>query len=413
MENERVIVHVDMDAFFASVEQRDNPEYRGKPVVVGADPKGGHGRGVAATCSYEARQYGIHSAMPISQAFRLCPNAVFLRGRMDVYEDVSREIFRILEQFTPDVEPVGIDEAFLDVTRTARLFGDKRALAEKLQKRIEEQTGLTASLGLGPNKLIAKIASDMKKPRGLVIVEPHEVEAFLRPLPVEKLWGVGKKTAAVLHELGVRTIGDLAGTDSGEMIRRFGKHGECMWELAHGRDESQVEVSWVVKSVGNEHTFEHDTDSPKLVEATLMQLSESVAHRLRQAGLRGRTVTVKIRFENFTTLTRSETVERLLDSAPEIFEIATSNLERVRMKDHKVRLVGVSVSGLEEPGGQRQTLLFESSHEDRERERKRRLLAQAIDRIKERYGENALRQGTSLLGPEPPETPERRAKPER
>ena len=210
MAGERAIIHVDMDAFFAAVEQRDNPELRGRPVVVGADPKGGKGRGVVSTASYEARACGVHRAQPISQAYRLCPKGCFVPVRMEAYEEASRRVLQLLEEFTPDIEQIGIDECFLDVTRSLHLFGSKRALAERIQRRITEETQLTASLGIAPNKMVAKIASDMKKPRGIVIIEPKEVESFLRPLPMGRLWGVGKKTEEILAHKGFATVGDIA-----------------------------------------------------------------------------------------------------------------------------------------------------------------------------------------------------------
>ena len=318
MASERVIVHVDMDAFFAAIEERDHPEYRGKPVVVGADPKGGRGRGVVSTCSYAARKFGIHSAQPVSEAWRRCPHAVFVRPRMEAYVAASRRIGRIFEGFTPDVEPISIDEAFLDVTGSLHLFGSKRRLGEHMQRRVFAETQLTCSLGIAPCKLVAKIASDLEKPRGLVIVEPHEVEAFLRPLPVGRLWGVGKKTREALDALGIATVGNLADSDRAELSRRFGKHGEALWDLAHGIDDRPVEPADDAKSVGNEHTFPTDTADPRLVASTLMELCEKVAYRLRQDGLRGRTVTTKIRFEDFTTLTRATTLPRPIDDTPTI-----------------------------------------------------------------------------------------------
>ncbi len=398
---ERVIVHVDMDAFFAAIEQRDHPQCRGKPVVVGADPKGGKGRGVVSTCSYEARRRGIHSAQPISEAYRRCPDAIFLPVRMEAYAEVSREVRHVLGEFTPDVEPVSIDEAFLDVSGTLHLFGGKRELAENIQTRIEDRTGLTASLGIAPNKMVAKIASDLEKPRGLVIVEPDGVQAFLRPLPVERLWGVGNKTKLALKALGIRTIGDLAEADPRELSRRFGKYGASLWELACGHDERPVKTTGQVKSVGNEHTFERDTGDPELIASTLMRLCERVAWRLRVGGRRGRSVTTKVRLEDFTTLTRATTLDRGLDSAPEIYRAASANMKRAQVAGRKVRLIGVSVSGLDE-GGPRQVQLFDRAADAHEREEKSRLLGRAIDRIKERFGESALQRGTSLKRREKP-----------
>jgi nucleotidyltransferase/DNA polymerase involved in DNA repair len=391
----RVIIHVDMDAFFAAIEQRDNPELRGKPVVVGADPQAGEGRGVVSTCSYEAREYGIHSAQPISEAYRRCPHAVFLRVRGEKYSEVSRQIREILHEFTPEVEPISIDEAFLDVTGTQHLFGGKVGTAREIQDRIQRRTDLTASLGVAPSKLVAKIASDLEKPQGMVIVEPGEVEEFLRPLPVSRLWGVGPKTESSLAELGVETIGDLADCDLETLHDRFGKHGRGLWRLAHGQDRRPVSPGETVKSVGHEHTFGKDTRDEELIAGTLMTLCEKVARRLRKKEFRGRTITTKLRLEDFSTYTRATTLERPLDSAPEIYRVSLTNLERIERQGQPVRLIGVSVSKLERPG-ERQTTLFGD-----EKERgspKRRRLSSAIDSIKERFGDDALHQGTSLRG---------------
>lgn len=399
--SERVIVHVDMDAFFAAIEQRDNPELRGRPVIVGADPKEGRGRGVVSTCSYEAREFGVHSAQPIREAWRRCPHGIYLRVRMEAYVAESRKIRRIFQEATPDVEPVSIDEAFLDVSGSLHLFGGKRALAERLQQRVEEETELTASLGVAPNKLVAKIASDLEKPRGLVIVESEEVEAFLRPLPVGRLWGVGKKTQAALERLGVRTIGDLADRAPHELRERFGKAGEDLWDLAHGRDARPVQAAGEAKSVGHEHTFEHDITDRRRLLATLMDLCEKTAHRLRQAGLRGRTVTTKVRVEDFTTFTRATTLRRPLDDAAPIYQAAVANLARVDLRGHKVRLIGVSLSRFE-PGKAQQLSLFDDG-EPRAREKERRI-GDVIAQIKTKFGHEALHQGTTLEGRAPDES---------
>ncbi|MFP4029426.1 MAG: DNA polymerase IV [Candidatus Brocadiia bacterium] len=392
---ERVIIHIDMDAFFAAIEQRDNPEYKGKPVVVGADPKGGEGRGVVSTCSYEAREYGIHSAQPISEAYRRCPHAVFLHVRGERYAEESRRIRDILREFTPDIEPISIDEAFLDVTGTMHLFGGKKELAAEIARRVKERTGLTASLGVAPNKMIAKIASDLEKPEGLVIVEPDEVRSFLDPLPVEKLWGVGEKTLQSLHSRGIETIGDLARCRPEELEKDFGKQGPHLWKLARGEDRRPVETEDETKSVGHEHTFEVDTDDLQLLRSTLMKLSEKVARRLRRGGWHGRTVTTKVRLEDFSTFTRRRTLDRAVNSAPQLFEIAEQNFQRAYNGEQKVRLVGVSVSGLE-PATHRQTTLFEKDRDGRNRREKWRKLGPTIDEIVEKFGEDALQQGTSF-----------------
>jgi nucleotidyltransferase/DNA polymerase involved in DNA repair len=396
MAGERAIIHVDMDAFFAAVEQRDNPELRGRPVVVGADPKGGKGRGVVSTASYEARACGVHSAQPISQAYRLCPQAVFLPVDGEKYSRESERIRGVLSEFTPQIQFVSIDEAFLDATASLRLFGGKRRLAERIRQRIEDVTGLTASLGAAPSKLVAKIASDLKKPRGLVIVEPDEVEAFLRPLPVRRLPGVGPKTEQALTRMGVKTVGDLADIPIEELRERFGEHGEWMWNEAHGLDDSPVEESGEVKSIGHEHTFEVDTDERDLILRTLMHLCEGTARRMRQAGKQGRAVTTKVRFEDFTTLTRRQTLPRPVTEAAQIYAAAVENLLAAGIGGRKVRLVGVQVSGFgaeEGKSGAQQARLFGASPRSDDR---RLRIARAEDAVKDRFGDEAIRRASSL-----------------
>ena len=396
MTDRRVIIHVDMDAFFAAIEQRDAPELRGKPVVVGADPKGGTGRGVVSTCSYEARRYGIHSAQPISQAYRLCPDAVFLPVDGEKYSRESRRIREILAGFTPQLQFVSIDEAFLDVTGSLRLFGGKRRLAERIQERIEEETGLTASLGVAPNKLIAKIASDLKKPRGLVVVEPDEVEEFLRPLEVRRLPGVGPRMQEALRALGVCTIGELARISEDELRERFGEWGSDLRRKACGRDDSPVEEGEEAKSIGHEHTFEEDIADRDELLRMLMRLCERTARRMRKADARGRTVTTKVRFEDFTTLTRRQTLAAPVTDAGELYAAALENLAAAEVGERKVRLIGVSVSGFEGEGRSvAQTSLFTEpvqAAEDTLAER----IARAEDAVKDRFGEDAIRRGASL-----------------
>jgi DNA polymerase-4 len=381
----RTVIHVDMDAFYASVEQRDRPELQGRPVVVGALPGG---RGVVSAASYEARRFGIHSAMPISRAYRLCPDAVYLPVAMDKYAGVSREIMSLLAQWTPLLEPVSIDEAFLDVTESRALRGDGPRIARDLKARIRAEMSLTASVGVAPNKFLAKVASDLEKPDGLVVVEPGGEEAFLAPLPIGRLWGVGKVTAIELEGLGIRTIGQLAKMPRASLEARFGSGGLALAELARGRDDRPVEPFGAPKSMGAEETFGVDHRDLDRLRATLRAQAERVARELRAEGYAGRVVTLKVRFADFSTYTRAHTGEPTQDGL-HIFEEAAALLDRMRLTQ-AVRLIGLSVSGLG-PAGQGQIPLFGPDLARRER------LGRALDRLAERFGEDTVRPA-SLLG---------------
>jgi nucleotidyltransferase/DNA polymerase involved in DNA repair len=386
----RTILHVDMDAFYTSVEQRDHPELLGRPVVVGADSRGGAGRGVVAAASYEARAFGVHSAMPISRAYRLCPQAAYLRGDMAKYGEVSGRILTILRGYTDLVEPLSIDEAFLDVTGSLGLYGGARALAEALKGRIRAQEQLSSSVGIAPNKFLAKVASDLEKPDGLVEVPPGQEEAFLRDLQVDRLWGVGPRTAEALRGLGLRTIGDVARLDPSVLIRRFGRHGEHLAALSRGRDDRPVVVDWEPQSVGRETTFEQDTADPRRIHQTLVELAGAVARRLRKQEIRGRVVTLKHRDENFVTRTRRESLAVPTDDAATLLEKARALLGRVPAAGRKVRLLGISVSGLERASDHpRQLDLF------RDQERGERL-NRAWDAVEDRFGEATLRPASAL-----------------
>ncbi len=295
MAKKRFIAHVDMDAFFAAVEQRDNPEFHGKPVIVGADPKKGRGRGVVSTCSYEARKYGIHSAMPISTAYRRAPHAIFLPVNMEKYANVSHEIYNIFYDFTPEVEPISIDEAFLDITGTYHLFGTPRKTCFLIKSRIKDKTGLTASVGLAPTKMAAKIASDLRKPDGFVEVTQDKLLDFLWPLDISKRWGLGKKSEIVLRNRGINTIGDIARGEIKDLGNMFGKNGAHFWNLARGIDERSVETEREAKSISNETTFDKDTEDKGKIEGARMRLCEKVSDRLRENGFKARTITLKIR----------------------------------------------------------------------------------------------------------------------
>jgi len=382
---EKSIVHVDMDAFFASVEQRDNPAYRGKPVIVGADPKNGKGRGVVSACSYEAREFGVHSAMPISIAYKKCPGAVFLGVDMPRYARVSDEVFDILERFTPDIEPISIDEAFLDISGSYQLFGTPVETCCKIKQAIKKGTGLTASIGLAPNMMTAKIASDLDKPDGLVVVEQKDLLKFLYPLPVGKLWGVGEKTIEMLKKVGIVTIGDLARQTSEKLVGLFGENGRHAWELANGIDPREVETEGSVKSISNEYTFSEDTKDKHLISDTLMYLSEKVSRRLRKSGVKCRTITLKIRFEDFKTFTRAVTVKHPTNFVSDLYETSLGSTKKFDLKKKAVRLLGVKSSNLVDSSWQ-----LDLFSENSEKAGKKEKIHEALDRIKDRFGESAI-----------------------
>ena len=355
----RWILHVDMDAFYASIEQRDHPEFRGRPVVVGADPRQGFGRGVVAACSYEARKFGIHSALPIGQAYRKCPDAIFVRPDMAKYKEVSRHLRMIFAEITDLVEPISIDEAFLDVS--ALVQGPEAAvrLARDLKQRIRSGEELTASIGIGPSKFVAKIASDLRKPDGLLLIRPREVLQFLDPLPVSRLWGVGPKTGERLSKMGVTTIRQLRQIDAETLRQRFGKMGNHLSRLANGIDDRPVVVERQVKSISQEHTFSVDTDDRKQMDAALAKMSDKVASRLSEADLLARTVCLKLRYGNFRTLTRQVTLRRPTMDGKEILGIVRKLLDRQLQPGAKVRLLGVRAALLRpRRSGSQFSLLF-------------------------------------------------------
>jgi DNA polymerase-4 len=376
-----------MDAFYASVEQRDRPELRGRPVVVGADPKG---RGVVSAASYEARRFGVHSAMPIGRAARLCPDAAFLPVDMDKYAEVSREVMAVLADFTPLLEPLSIDEAFLDVTGTERLHGDGAAAARTIKSRITAALGLTASVGVAANKFVAKVASDLRKPDGLVVVAPGTEADFLGPLPVSRLWGVGRVTGAGLEAMGVNTIGQLAAVPVAHLAARFGEGGRGLHDLALGRDDRAVEPFAPPKSMGAEETFGHDHRDTERLAATLREQAERVARELREEGYACRCVTLKLRFADFSTLTRRHTDDPTQDGLL-IYRRARALLDRIPLRQ-PVRLIGLSVSGLG-PAAAGQLSLLEPDTLRRER------LARAMDRVTARFGPASLRPASLLRDP--------------
>ena len=387
MSRERYIVHVDMDAFFAAIEQRDNPQFRKKPVIVGADPKDGKGRGVVSTCSYEAREFGIHSAMPISLAYRRCPQAIFLPVNMEKYAAVSEKIYDILYGFSPQIEPVSIDEAFLDITKSYHLFGTPLKTCMLIKSEIKKEVRLTASIGLAPTKMTAKISSDLKKPDGLVEVTQEGLLDFLWPLDIEKIWGLGKKTKAAFNNMGIKTIGDLAHTDVRRLTAVFGKNGMYFWKLANGIDEREVEAEGESKSISNEATFEEDTSNRPKIEGALMALCEKVSYRLRKEGLKGKTITLKIRFQGFKTYTRALTFCRATNFSDVIYK-GIKSLYVNFGEEKKVRLVGVKISNL--VSADFPDTLFKDKLEE-----KREKVHRAVEEIREKFGTKAIRRAMS------------------
>ena len=381
------ILHADMDAFYAAVEQRDRPELRGRPVIVsGASP-----RGVVLTASYEARAYGVHSAMPGVHARRLCPHGIFVPPRMRIYAQVARQIRTVFEEFTPLVEPLSLDEAFLDVTASLRLFGSAQAIGRRLKQRVRQATDLTVSVGIGPTKMIAKIASVLCKPDGLLEVPPDQVETFLRPLPVSHLWGVGPTTQAALARAGITTIGALADAEPAALADRFGKVGALLWTLAHGRDGRSVDADRHRKSYGEEETFERDLRDGERLRRTITAQAETVASRLRADGCRGRTVTLKLKLAQrigpgkYPVLTRRVTLPAPLDDGKSIADAALA-LWRAVQAGKTVRLIGVSVSGIEGNSGQLPLFGAREAH-------RRAALNQAMDKLAARFGRNVVRRG--------------------
>jgi DNA polymerase-4 len=386
----RFILHVDMDAFYASVEQLDHPEYKGKPVIVGADPKGGMGRGVVAACSYEARKFGVRSALPISRAWKLCPKGVYVRPRMKRYAEVSHQIMDIFRHYTDLVEPLSIDEAFLDITGSTALFGPPKRIAQTIKKEIRERTGLTASIGLAPNKFVAKIASDVRKPDGFMVVEENQIEAFLQDLPISRLWGVGPKTEQRLHEAGFHTIGHLASANQESLIHDLGTLGEHLFQLAHGHDERPVIANWEPKSISSETTFDEDTADREVLLRTILELSDHVAERLRKDRYRTRKVTLKLRYSSFTTHTKQQALDRLVQTGEEIAAVARELFAQFPLKQ-KIRLLGVAAGDLHREGEDAQQLsLFGTASQTNEK------LSHTIDEIKKRFGSDILRRGSQL-----------------
>jgi DNA polymerase-4 len=342
----RKIIHVDMDAFYASVEQRDRPELRGKPVVVGGPP---NSRGVVATCSYEARKYGIHSAMPSSQAFRLCPRAIFVKPRFDVYTNISKEIRGIFYEYTDLVEPLSLDEAYLDVTENKKGILLATEVARQILKNIFQKTRLTASAGVSFNKFLAKIASDINKPKGLTVITPKMAPAFIDRLPIRKFFGVGKVTEKKMTELGIKTGADLKKLKKEELINHFGKVGSFYYDIVRSIDNRPVNPHRIRKSMGQEQTLSKDIDDRQQMHQVLEKITRSLEEHLKKYRVKGHTITLKVKYYDFKQITRSITLEAPVDEADVIIKYAKALLDKTEAGEKKVRLLGVSLSNLLSP----------------------------------------------------------------
>ncbi len=382
----RRIMHVDLDAFFTSVEQAQNPALRGKPVVVGGQPDR---RGVVAAASYEARKFGIHSAMPLKTASRLCPQAVFISGNISKYMDVALKFMAILMDFSPFIEPMGIDEAFLDVTGFESIHGTTSQMGEKIRRRVKKELGINASVGIAGGKLVAKVASEKAKPDGLLEVPPEQDRAFLSPLPVGDMPGIGKKTESRLRGMGIDTIGRLAQMPPASLKACFGASGLLLSRYARGIDDSKVELPPEAKSISKETTFESDTRDRRLIEATLGYLSEKVGNKLRQKNKKAKCITLKVRSADFGTTTRRRTIPRATDADQVIFATGLELLKReLFMQKQPVRLIGIGVSHLTEGG--RQLDMLDSTAAKLEG------LNKAVDKIRHRYGFSSIQTGRTL-----------------
>ena len=380
------ILHVDMDAFYASVAELDNPQYKGKALVVGAGV-----RGVVLSANYEARKFGIRAAMPVGRAKRMAPHAIFIAPEHHRYAEISERVMAIFNSFTPLVEPISLDEAFLDVTGAQKLFGDGREIAAKIRAQVEQEEGITCSVGIAQSKFIAKLASQHCKPNGMLEIKSDRILEFLHPLPVRALWGVGPKTAESLDRLGLHTVADIANTPRSTLVRALGDAtGESLYELAWGRDYRNVIPDEPEKSIGNEETFARDIDSPEEILAEFLRMAEKATARLRERGLFAKTVTMKIKFADFTTLSRAKTLPVGIDGTHETYEIVKKLYLALNNEGARIRLVGVSLSNLLDEAPVQLELGA--------RERGWRDADTAIDKAKARFGRGSVRPGRLITG---------------
>jgi DNA polymerase-4 len=396
---DRVVAHVDMDSFYASVEVRDDPGLAGKPIVVGGNADG---RGVVSSASYEAREFGIRSAMPTARALRLCPDLIVVPPRPDKYATASRILRGVFDEFSPLVEPLSLDEAFLELTGTQRLFGSPHEIGEAIRKRVVAELALTASVGIAPSKFVAKLASDHDKPDGLTVVPPDEVVAFVQSLPLERIWGVGPATLAALHEAGVHTVPELANADPERLEQRLGHHARRLVRLARGEDSRTVSSGIAAKSISHEVTFARDQADEGLLEGVLLGLAEKVARRARRQGVSGRTVTLKLRLPDFTTFTRSRTIEPPTQDADRVYRVGRALFRALDRKGAAVRLIGVGVSNLTE--AVQLDLFATDESESPADEARRESLRVAEDAIIGRFGKHVLGRARTLVASDAEDT---------
>ena len=378
-----MIIHLDMDAFFASVEMRENPQLIGLPVVVGGSSKS---RGVVAAANYEARKFGVFSAMPMMQATKLCPNLHILPVNMSLYVSVSKQIHEIFNRYTPEIEPLSLDEAFLDVSASLTLFGSAEKIAKRIKDDINKELDLVASVGIAPNKFVAKIASDIDKPNGFVVIEENEVQQFLDPLPVKRIWGVGKKMEAQLNNYGISTIKDLRSQSEGWLIERFGKQGDHIYRLANGQDKRDVISDAKAKSISSENTFAEDISNKETLITYLSYLTEQVTTRLREKDRKGKTVKIKIRFHDFTTIVRSKTLSQSSNQTEEIWQTVKALFNAaLTTKQTSIRLLGVGISGFDKEHSFQGDLFSNAGRHDE--------LDTITDEINQRFGKLKIHRG--------------------
>tara|TARA_R110002049_G_scaffold2750_4_gene22038 strand:- start:241649 stop:242851 length:1203 start_codon:yes stop_codon:yes gene_type:complete len=382
-----MFLHVDMDAFYASIEQRDRPELRGKPVVVG----GSSGRGVVAAASYEARRFGIHSAIPGRRAAQLCPEAVFVKSRINHYADVGRQVREIFHRFTPLVQPLSLDEAFLDVAGSLRLYGDAEKIGRMIKSAITDELNLTASVGVAPLKFVAKIASDLNKPDGFLVVGKDQILTFLDPLPIKRLWGVGRVGQEKLQRIGIHHVGDIRARTSDDMRRHFGGWGEHLWRLANGIDPRKVVPDHTAKQISHERTFAEDIADEELLRGVVCALCEQLTRRLRRSERQARNVSIKYRREDFRTFSRSTTLKEMSDETETIFQAASELLSAMRRDQPRpVRLIGVSVGSLTDRNPMKQLGLFDDVGGGTDGQRNGKKLDNVVDDIANKIGPSAL-----------------------